>query len=180
MTLDRTHCLYVTGSYMWWRYVYVPDLTPSVFPLIPPLQLITQIHMTHPQIPLYVSATRRRSYNRFRLAVMKVSIFGVCSATFPLLSHSEWPLCWRHVLQWKKVSAVLFDMSPAVSCPPLTCPLLFDLQDCSSSEEYTVAAALLPLSTAFYRVRISVLTQFVCFLSLMPFSGEAIIVPYTN
>lgn len=32
-------------------------------------------------------------------------------------------------------------------------PCLSDPQDCSSSEEYTVAAALLPLSTAFYRVR---------------------------
>lgn len=73
MTLDRTHCLYVTGSYIWWRYMCVPDLTPSVFPLIPPLQLITQIHMTHPQIPLYISTARRRSYNRFRLAVVKVS-----------------------------------------------------------------------------------------------------------
>lgn len=29
---------------------------------------------------------------------------------------------------------------------------LFFLQDCSSSEEYSIAAALLPLTTAFYRV----------------------------
>lgn len=123
MTLDRTHCLYVTGSYIWWRYMYVPDLTPSVFPLIPPLQLITQIHMTHPQIPLYISATRRRYYNRFGLAVMKVSIFRVYSATFPLLSHSEWPLCWRRVLQWKKV------LRRCLTCLPL-CPALLSLVPC--------------------------------------------------
>lgn len=29
---------------------------------------------------------------------------------------------------------------------------MFLLKDCSSSEEYSVAAALLPLTTAFYRV----------------------------
>ncbi|XP_057715822.1 myotubularin-related protein 13 isoform X2 [Corythoichthys intestinalis] len=34
------------------------------------------------------------------------------------------------------------------------------LQDCSSSEEYTVAAALLPLSTAFYRKLIAGVNQF--------------------
>lgn len=37
-------------------------------------------------------------------------------------------------------------------CPDLTSPLLCDPQDCSSSEEYAVASALLPLTTAFYRV----------------------------
>lgn len=41
----------------------------------------------------------------------------------------------------------------AVFCLVITRPLLFRPQDCSSSEEYSVAAALLPLSTAFYRVR---------------------------
>ncbi|XP_076011746.1 myotubularin-related protein 13 isoform X2 [Genypterus blacodes] len=34
------------------------------------------------------------------------------------------------------------------------------LQDCSSSEEYTVAAALLPLSTAFYRKLVAGVNQF--------------------
>lgn len=32
---------------------------------------------------------------------------------------------------------------------------MFLLKDCSSSEEYSIAAALLPLTTAFYRVSFS-------------------------
>lgn len=58
-----------------------------------------------------------------------------------------WIFCPCFCLCWK---CVLF---PATLCPVITRPLLFPPQDCSSSEEYTVAAALLPLSTAFYRVR---------------------------
>lgn len=99
--------------------------------------------------------------------LQKCPSFAVCSPRFSLLSFTGWPLCWRLALQWKEVLAQPFDMVPAVSCPPLTCPLLFDPQDCSSSEEYTVAAALLPLSTAFYRVRISLYKRFACFSKKM-------------
>lgn len=61
-------------------------------------------------------------------------------------------LRWNPVL-WVKCVHATCDMFLAVFCPVITRPLLFHPQDCSSSEEYTVAAALLPLSTAFYRVR---------------------------
>lgn len=66
----------------------------------------------------------------------------------------QWVLAlrWNPVL-WVKCVHATCDMFLAVFCPVITRPLLFHPQDCSSSEEYTVAAALLPLSTAFYRVR---------------------------
>lgn len=57
-------------------------------------------------------------------------------------------------------------MPPTVSFPALTSPMLFDPQDCSSSEEYTVAAALLPLSTVFYRVRKFILKMYLSSISL--------------
>lgn len=70
----------------------------------------------------------------------------------------------------EKVFTELSNMPPAVSCPALTSPLLFGPQDCSSSEEYMMAAALLPLSTAFYRVRKLIEKEDVCeFNVMLPF-----------
>lgn len=60
--------------------------------------------------------------------------------------------CWNPACR-RECDPATCTMFPAAFRPLITRPLLSLPQDCSSSEEYTVAAALLPLSTAFYRVR---------------------------